>query len=66
MLDRSKAARRLLGFNKNDHIVGTLLLGYPAMKFRNKVVGKKMIIQWNAGAPEAVGRWPGTELQRLT
>jgi NAD-dependent dihydropyrimidine dehydrogenase PreA subunit/nitroreductase len=50
MLDRSKAARKLLGFEKNDHIVGTLLLGYPAMKFRNKVVGKKMIIQWNTSA----------------
>ena len=47
MLDRSKAARRLLRLRKNEHILGTLELGYPAVRFRNKVEGKAMNIQWN-------------------
>jgi nitroreductase len=45
--DRSKAVRRLLGLGKRDHILGTVLLGYPAVKFRNKVRGKTLRIQWN-------------------
>lgn len=45
--DRSKAVRRLLGLQKRDHILGTVLLGYPAVKFRNKVEGKRLPIQWN-------------------
>lgn len=47
MLDRSKAARKCLGLQKQEHIVGTLELGYPAVRFRNKVAGKTMSIQWN-------------------
>jgi formate hydrogenlyase subunit 6/NADH:ubiquinone oxidoreductase subunit I len=47
MLDRSKAAKKLLGLRKNEHILGTLELGYPAVRFRNKVEGKTMNIQWN-------------------
>jgi nitroreductase/NAD-dependent dihydropyrimidine dehydrogenase PreA subunit len=49
MLDRSRAARRLLGLRKKEHILGTLELGYPAVRFRNKVEGKAMSIQWNEG-----------------
>jgi NAD-dependent dihydropyrimidine dehydrogenase PreA subunit/nitroreductase len=45
--DRSKAVRRILGLEKRDHILGTVLLGYPAVKFRNKVRGKALPIQWN-------------------
>lgn len=47
MLDRSKAAKRLLGLRKREHILGTLELGYPAVRFRNKVEGKTMSLQWN-------------------
>ena len=47
MLDRSKAAKKLLGLRKKEHILGTLELGYPAVRFRTKVEGKTMSIQWN-------------------
>jgi NAD-dependent dihydropyrimidine dehydrogenase PreA subunit/nitroreductase len=45
-LDRSKAARERLGLQKHEHILGGLLLGYPAVKFANKVKGKSMSIEW--------------------
>jgi nitroreductase len=48
-LDRSKAARKYLGLSKHEHILGMLELGYPAVKFRNKVEGKTFNIQWNGG-----------------
>jgi nitroreductase len=47
MLDRSKAAKRLLGLRRKEHILGTLELGYPAVRFHNKVEGKTMSIKWN-------------------
>ena len=49
VLDRSKVARRRLGLQKHEHILGTLELGYPAVRFRNKVRGKTLSIQWNEG-----------------
>jgi nitroreductase/NAD-dependent dihydropyrimidine dehydrogenase PreA subunit len=49
LLDRSKAARRRLGLGKHEHILGSLELGYPDVKFRNKVEGKKMRITWIDG-----------------
>jgi nitroreductase/NAD-dependent dihydropyrimidine dehydrogenase PreA subunit len=48
-LDRSKAVRERLGLQKHEHILGALGLGYPAVKFRNKVEGKTLSIQWNDG-----------------
>ena len=48
-LDRSKAARKRLGLGKHEHILGALGLGYPAVKFANKVEGKTLSIQWNGG-----------------
>ncbi len=48
-LDRNKTARKLLGLQKHEHIFGAVALGYPAMKFRNKVEGKALSIQWNGG-----------------
>lgn len=47
--DRSKTIRQRLGLQKRDHILGTVLLGYPAVKFRNKLHGKTLPIQWNNG-----------------
>jgi NAD-dependent dihydropyrimidine dehydrogenase PreA subunit/nitroreductase len=47
ILNRSRNFRKLIGLNKNDMIFGTILLGYPAVKFKNKVYGKKLSIQWN-------------------
>jgi nitroreductase/NAD-dependent dihydropyrimidine dehydrogenase PreA subunit len=48
-LDRSKAVRERLGLQKHEHILGALGLGYPAVKFANKVEGKTLDIQWNDG-----------------
>jgi nitroreductase/NAD-dependent dihydropyrimidine dehydrogenase PreA subunit len=46
-LDRSSAARKRLGLQRREHILGTLELGWPAVRFTNKVEGKTMSIQWN-------------------
>jgi nitroreductase/NAD-dependent dihydropyrimidine dehydrogenase PreA subunit len=48
-MDRSRAARRLLGLKKHDRIFGSLLLGYPKVRFKNKVEGRTMPIQWVGG-----------------
>lgn len=45
--DKNKTLRNRLGIQKRENILGTLLLGYPAIKFANKVNGKTMPIQWN-------------------
>jgi nitroreductase/NAD-dependent dihydropyrimidine dehydrogenase PreA subunit len=46
-LDRSRRARKRLGLQKHEHILAALELGYPAVRFRNKVEGKTMPIAWN-------------------
>ena len=48
-MGRSRAARRLLGLQRWDRIYGALLLGYPVTKFRNKVEGRTLPIQWVSG-----------------
>jgi hypothetical protein len=45
-MDRSKPARRRLNLQKRDRIFGTLFLGYPAVRFRNKVEGKTLKTEW--------------------
>jgi nitroreductase/NAD-dependent dihydropyrimidine dehydrogenase PreA subunit len=49
IFNRSKAVRESLGLRKHERFMGTLGLGYPALKFRNKVRGKTLSIQWNGG-----------------
>jgi nitroreductase len=49
ILSRNKAVRKRLGLSKRERIFGTLGLGYPAVRFRNKVQGKALSIQWNGG-----------------
>jgi nitroreductase len=52
-LDKNKAARERMSLHNNERIFGALLLGYPAVRFRNKVDGKRFGIQWNDGiAPD--------------
>jgi nitroreductase/NAD-dependent dihydropyrimidine dehydrogenase PreA subunit len=46
-LDRSRRARRCLGLQKHEHILAAVELGYPAVRFRNKVEGKALPIRWN-------------------
>ncbi|MGD8793009.1 MAG: nitroreductase family protein [Anaerolineae bacterium] len=50
-LDRSKRARRCLGLQKQEQILAALELGYPAVRFRNKVEGKTMRVAWNGREP---------------
>jgi len=46
ILDRNRAARERLGLQRREHILGILLLGYPAVNFVNRVEGRRMDIQW--------------------
>ncbi len=47
LLNQSKGLKHLLNLERNEKIFATFGLGYPAKKFRNKVIGKQMGIQWN-------------------
>lgn len=45
-LNRSGLARKRLHMGKKDHIFGALMLGYPDIRFSNKITGKTMPITW--------------------
>lgn len=45
-LNRSKKARKILGLNKREEILATVELGYPSVRFSNKVQGKRLPITW--------------------
>ena len=47
ILNRSRRVRKLLRLRNNEKIFGTIAIGHPAIRFRNKVNGKQMVIQWN-------------------
>jgi NAD-dependent dihydropyrimidine dehydrogenase PreA subunit/nitroreductase len=47
ILNKNKSFRKRLGLKKNERICGMMGIGYPKFKFKNKVEGKKMSIQWN-------------------
>lgn len=46
-LNQDGKLRKNLGIAKNEKIYGMLGMGYPAVKFRNKITGRKFKIQWN-------------------
>jgi nitroreductase len=46
LLGNNRQARRLLGLQKGEHILGVLEVGYPAVKFLNKVQGKFLPVEW--------------------
>jgi len=46
-LNKDGNLRKNLGIAKNEKIFGMLGMGYPAVKFRNKITGRKFDIQWN-------------------
>jgi len=48
-LDRNREVRKRLGLQRHERILGALGLGYPGVRFRNKVAGKTLPIQWNGG-----------------
>ncbi|MEW5869540.1 MAG: nitroreductase family protein [Chloroflexota bacterium] len=45
-LDRNRAVRKNLNLRRHEHILANLDLGYPAVRFRNKVEGKHMPVVW--------------------
>jgi nitroreductase len=46
LLGNNRQARRLLGLQKGEHILGVLEVGYPAVRFQNKVQGKFLPVEW--------------------
>jgi nitroreductase len=46
-LTKNKKIRHILGLVKHERIFGLVGIGNPAIKFSNKVIGRKMSIQWN-------------------
>jgi nitroreductase len=49
ILNGSKAVRARLGLGKSERLYGTVGLGVPAVRFRNKVEGRTLPVQWNGG-----------------
>jgi NAD-dependent dihydropyrimidine dehydrogenase PreA subunit/nitroreductase len=47
IFNRNKKFRKLIGLDRNEKIFGTITMGIPAVKFINKITGKKIKIQWN-------------------
>ncbi|MEI6751544.1 MAG: nitroreductase family protein [Paludibacter sp.] len=47
ILNGNKQFKKSVGINRDEKIYGTIALGFPAVRFRNKVTGKKIKIQWN-------------------
>jgi nitroreductase/NAD-dependent dihydropyrimidine dehydrogenase PreA subunit len=56
LLDRNRVARQRLGMTKGEHILGMVVLGYPAVQFANKVEGKTLPIRWNGEGRRSGGR----------
>lgn len=46
-VDKHCAAQRRLGLRPAERIYGALYMGYPAVRFSNKVAGKTLAVQWN-------------------
>jgi nitroreductase/NAD-dependent dihydropyrimidine dehydrogenase PreA subunit len=46
LINAQPAARRYLGLRRKERVLAALYLGHPAVKFRNKVEGKEMPIEW--------------------
>ncbi len=49
-LDKIRPIRQRLGLKKLERIYGALYMGYPKIKFSNKVAGKALPLQWNGAA----------------
>jgi Pyruvate/2-oxoacid:ferredoxin oxidoreductase delta subunit/nitroreductase len=50
ILNGSRAVRERLGLGRHERLYGTAGLGVPAVRFRNKVEGRTLPIQWNDGS----------------
>ena len=49
VFNRNRAIRKLLGLARHERMFAVMGLGYPSVRFRNKVAGKRLSIQWNQG-----------------
>lgn len=45
-LNKSNYIRKIIGLEKHERITGTMAIGYPGVKFRNKVNGRVADIKW--------------------
>jgi len=55
IFNRDKNVRRLLGLKRSQKIFAVAGFGYPAVRFRNKVLGKSMSVRWiSSGGSENV------------
>jgi hypothetical protein len=48
-LDRSRLARKKLGLGRRENVLAMVEMGFPAVRFRNKVTGIGLPVQWNGG-----------------
>jgi nitroreductase len=46
LINPQRAARQMLGLRRGERILAALYLGYPAVRFRNKVEGKELPVEW--------------------
>ncbi len=47
IFNRSREIRRRLSLGRHERIFAVASFGYPAVRFRNKAIGKEMHVQWN-------------------
>jgi len=47
IFNRNKALQCRLGIGKREKIFATMAVGWPALRFRNKVAEKKIPLSWN-------------------
>lgn len=45
--NRNKKLRKKLRINRREKIFATMGVGFPAIRFRNRVIGKRMTLSWN-------------------
>lgn len=48
ILNANRKFKGIIGLDKNEKIFGAITMGYSTIKFRNKVLGKQINIQWNS------------------
>jgi NAD-dependent dihydropyrimidine dehydrogenase PreA subunit/nitroreductase len=56
IFNRSRTIRRLLGMRRHEKIFAVAGFGHPAVRFRNKVMGKRMRVQWNGNPGRSTDR----------
>jgi len=51
IFNRNRKLRKELGIVQGERIFAAMAVGLPAIRFRNKVMGKKMRLSWNGATP---------------